>query len=109
MFTHSSTPNHTMSMPSLWATGPSSGRMMKAISKKSRKNARKNTKMLTAIRKPIWPPGRPESMCSIHLAPSTPWNTSENTREPIRMNTTIAVRRMVPSIASFISAQFRRR
>jgi hypothetical protein len=39
-------------MPSLSATGASSGMMMKAISKKSRKNARKKMKMLTTIRKP---------------------------------------------------------
>ncbi len=45
-------------MPILSATGPSIGRMMKAISKKSRKNARKKMKMLTTIRKPVWPPGR---------------------------------------------------
>ena len=48
-------------------------------------------------------------MCSIHLPPSTPWNTSENTREPIRMNTTIAVMRMVPVMASRISGQLSRR
>ena len=59
MFTHSSTPNQTRSMPSLRApTGASSGMTMKAISKKSRKKARKKTKMLTKIRKPTAPPGR---------------------------------------------------
>ena len=52
MFTHSSTPNHTRSMPILSATGASIGMMMKAISKKSRKKARKNTKTLTTMRKP---------------------------------------------------------
>jgi hypothetical protein len=36
----------------LAATGARSGMMMKAISKKSRKNARKKTKTLTKIRKP---------------------------------------------------------
>ena len=109
MFTHSSTPNHTMSMPILCATGPSSGRMMKAISKKSRKNARKNTNTLTASRKPTWPPGRLDSMCSTQTAPSTPWKTSEKTREPIRMKTTIAVSRMVPCMASHSIGHDRRR
>ncbi|MOA33297.1 hypothetical protein D3C78_1545820 [compost metagenome] len=56
-------------------------------------------KMLTAMRKPICPPGSPDSMCSIHRPPLTPWNTRENAREPIRMNTTIAVMRMVEAIA----------
>ena len=82
--------------------------MMKAISKKSRKNARKKMKMLTAIKKPIWPPGKPASMCSIQMPPSTPWNTSEKTREPIKMKTTIAVSRMVLIMASFTSAHVSR-
>ena len=108
MFTHSSTPNQIWSMPILAATGPSMGRMMKAISKKSRKKAKKKMKMLTTIKKPTCPPGKSLSMCSIHLPPSTPWNTSENTREPIRMNTTMAVMRMVPPMASLINGQFNR-
>ena len=53
MFTQSITPNQIRSIPILAATGARNGTMMKAISKKSRKNARKNTKMFTAIRKPI--------------------------------------------------------
>ena len=53
MFTPSSTPNQIRSMPSLSATGASSGTMMKASSKKSRKNASRKTRMLTTIRKPI--------------------------------------------------------
>ncbi len=57
MFTQSSTPNQTRSMPSESATGARSGTMMKAISKKSRKKAMKKMKMLTKIRKPTTPPG----------------------------------------------------
>ncbi|MNL69866.1 hypothetical protein D3C87_1947800 [compost metagenome] len=57
MLTQSRTPNQIRSMPSDWATGARSGRTMKAISKKSRKNARKKMKMFTKIRKPSAPPG----------------------------------------------------
>src|SRR6266700_1903822 len=49
MLTQSRTPNQIRSIPSLLATGASGGRMMKAISKKSRKNARKNTKTQAAL------------------------------------------------------------
>ena len=108
MFTHNSTPNHTMSMPIFSATGPSMGKMMKAISKKSKKKAKKKMKMFTTIKKPTTPPGKPVSKCSTHLAPSTPWNTMENTREPIRMNTTMAVRRMVLCMASQIRSLSKR-
>ena len=52
MFTQIITPNQIRSMPSLAATGARNGMMMKAISKKSRKNARKKMKMLTAIKNP---------------------------------------------------------
>ena len=52
MFTHNNTPNQMRLMPSLSATGANIGMMMNAISKKSRKNARKNTKIFTTIRKP---------------------------------------------------------
>ena len=84
------------------------GKMMKAISKKSKKKARKNMNMFTAIKKPICPPGRPDSMSSTHLAPSTPWKTMENTREPIKINTTMAVRRIVLCIASQIKSLSKR-
>ena len=47
------TPNQIKSMPSLSATGASSGMMMNAISKKSRKNAITKMKILTKMRKPI--------------------------------------------------------
>ena len=63
---------------------------------------------MTASRKPTWPPGRCDSMCSIQRAPSTPWKTREKTREPIRMNTTMAVRRMVLCMASQIRALSKR-
>ena len=72
MLMHKSTPNQTRSMPSDCATGASSGTTMKAISKKSRKNARKKMKMLTKIRKPMGPPGRCDSRCSIQRPPSMP-------------------------------------
>ena len=67
MFTASSTPNQTRSMPSLSATGPSSGTTMKDSSKKSRKNASTKTRMFTTIRKPSWPPGRLVSRCSTQI------------------------------------------
>ena len=67
-----STPNQIRSMPSFSAAGASSGMMMKAISKKSRKNAITKTKMLTKIRKPTTPPGSDVSRCSIHSLPPTP-------------------------------------
>ena len=57
MFTPSITPNQIRSMPSFSAAGPSSGMTMKAISKKSRKNASKKTNTLTKMRKPSCPPG----------------------------------------------------
>ena len=57
MLAQISTPNQIRSMPSFSAAGASSGMMMKAISKKSRKNAITKMKMLTKIRKPTWPPG----------------------------------------------------
>ena len=58
MLAQISTPNQIRSMPSLSATGASSGMMMKAISKKSRKNAITKMKMLTKIRKPICAAGQ---------------------------------------------------
>ena len=67
MLAQMSTPNQTRSIPSFAATGASSGMMMNAISKKSRKNAAIKMKMLTKTRKPICPPGSPVSRCSIHL------------------------------------------
>ena len=72
MFTASSTPNHTRSMPSFSATGAINGTTMKLSSKKSRKNASTKTSRFTTIKKPSWPPGRPVSKCSTHLGPSTP-------------------------------------
>jgi hypothetical protein len=80
MLTASSTPNQTRSMPSLSATGASSGTMMKDSSKKSRKKASTKTSMLTTIRKPTWPPGRPSSRCSTHRSPLTPEDQAEDRR-----------------------------
>ena len=116
MFTHRTMPNQitaasggapggSSGCSTLSATGASSGTMMKAISKKSRKKARKKTNRLTTIRKPSGPPGRSLSMCSTQTLPSTPWKTSEKTVEPIRMNITIADRRIVDSIAWRTSVQ----
>src|SRR5262252_2012474 len=51
MLAQISTPNQTRSIPSLSATGASSGMMMKAISKKSRKNATTKMKALAKMRK----------------------------------------------------------
>ena len=74
-FTHSMTPNQmsaasspTTGVSSVFAIGPSSGTMMNTISKKSRKNAMKNTNRLTTIRKPQTPPGRSVSRCSSQRA-----------------------------------------
>ena len=72
MLTPRITPNQIRSMPSFSATGPSSGMMMKASSKKSRKKARTKTSALTKMRKPIWPPGREINRCSTHTWPFTP-------------------------------------
>src|SRR5258708_26113011 len=69
--------------------------MMKAISKKSRKKARKNTNRFTTIRKPQTPPGRFDIRCSTHLLPSTPWKVIEKQVAPTRMKATMAVMRMV--------------
>ena len=88
MLMASSTPNQIRSMPSLSATGASRGTTMNESSKKSRKNARKNTMMFTTIRKPSWPPGRPDSRCSTHRGPSTPWKVRPKMVAPTRMNTT---------------------
>ena len=85
MLAQISTPNQMRSMPSLSAAGASSGMMMKAISKKSRKNAITKMKMLTNTRKPTCPPGSEVSICSIHTLPPTPWNTRLKVRAPIRM------------------------
>ena len=85
MLAQTSTPNQIRSMPSLLAAGASSGMMMKAISKKSRKNAITKMKALTKIRNPSWPPGSVVSKSSIQTLPPTPWNTRLNTRAPIRM------------------------
>src|SRR6202035_1123188 len=51
--------------------------MMKAISKKSRKNARKKMNRLMKIRNPQTPPGSDVSMCSSHTPPETPRKTTE--------------------------------
>ena len=88
MLTPSRTPNQIRSMPRCSATGPTSGTMMKAISKKSRKKARTKTRTLTTIRKPSWPPGSPVSRFSIQTWPSTPKKVRLKTREPMRMNST---------------------
>ena len=69
--------------------------MMKAISKKSRKNARKKTNRLTTIRKPQTPPGRFDIRCSTHRLPSTPWKVIEKQVAPTRMKATMAVMRIV--------------
>jgi hypothetical protein len=61
---------------------------MNESSKKSRKNASRKIMILTTIRNPIWPPGKPVSKCSTHFWPSTPWNTRLKIVEPIRMKTT---------------------
>ena len=55
--------------------------------------------MLTTIRKPSWPPGRPVSRCSTQFGPSTPWNDRLNTVEPIRMKSTKHDSFIVVSIA----------
>src|SRR6476620_7530173 len=98
MFTPSSTPNQIRSMPSLSATGPTSGTRMKASSKKSRKKASTKNMRFTTSRKPVVPPGSEVNRCSSHRSLLTPRNTSENTEEPIRMNTTKQESRVVELI-----------
>ena len=70
------------------ATGASSGIMMKAISKKSMKHPRMNTRMFTTIKKPHAPPGMPVNRCSTQMCPSAALNVKLNTVEPIKMNST---------------------
>ena len=102
MFTHSITPNQisaasapTIGVSIFCAAGAIIGRMMKAISKKSRKNARKKMNRLMNARKPHAPPGSEDSRCSSQRLPSTPRNTIEKQVEPIRMKITMAVMRIV--------------
>ena len=52
---------------------------------------------LMKIRKPQTPPGSDVSRCSSQTPPETPRNTTEKQVEPIRMNTTMVVMRMVVS------------
>ena len=63
------TPNHTRSIPSNEAAGASSGMMMKAISKKSRKKPSTKIAKLATSRRPIFPPGRLVSRFSIQMSP----------------------------------------
>ena len=79
--------------------------MMKAISKKSRKKARKKTNRLTTIRKPQTPPGRFDIRCSTQRLPSTPWKVIEKQVAPTRMKATIAVMRIVAWKACTISSR----
>ena len=72
MLTPRITPNQIRSMPRRSAGEARSGMTMKAISKKSRKKARKNTKILTKARKPICPPGSDTNISSTQRCPSTP-------------------------------------
>ena len=67
--------------------------------KLSKKKAKKNTKRLTAIKKPICPPGKEVSNSSIQRSPSTPLNVSPNTVDPIKIKMTIALIRIVDVIA----------
>ena len=104
MLTHSITPNQikaasgpTTGVSTLCAIGPISGRMMKAISKKSRKKAKKKMKRLMKIRKPHTPPGKDSAYPPATCCRRTPRNTTEKQVDPIRMKTTIAVIRMVVS------------
>ena len=80
MLAQISTPNQIRSMPSFSAAGASSGMMMKAISKKSRKNATMKMNTLTKIRKPTCPPGSEVSRCSIHSAADALEHQAEHAR-----------------------------
>ena len=81
MLMPSSTPNQIRSMPSASAGPASSGTMMKASSKKSRKKASTKTTALTTIRKPTWPPGRRDQQV---LDPFVPVDAVEGQREDAR-------------------------
>ena len=95
MLAQISTPNQIRSMPSFSAAGASSGMMMKAISKKSRKNAIDENEDVDEDQEAELAARQRDQQASIHSLPPTPWNTRLNTRAPIRMKTTIAVIRMV--------------
>ena len=109
MFTASRTPNQTKSMPSLCATGASSGTKINASSKKSKKNAKTKIKILTTIRKPSAPPGNPTNNCSTQTSPFTARNTKTNTVEPIRINSTKDDNFAVASNACFSKGNCKRR
>src|SRR5215471_7381587 len=90
MLTQSMTPNQisaasgpTTGARIFCAVGAIIGRMMKAISKKSRKNARKKMKMLMKIRKPQTPPGSEVRWCSSQTPPETPRHTTEKQVEQV--------------------------
>ena len=100
MFIPIITPNQTRSMPSRAAAGASSGMMMKAISKKSRKKPSTKIARLATISRPMRPPGSVVSRCSIQRSPFSPRKTSAKAVEPTRMNITMAVREVVYSLAS---------
>src|SRR5215831_9194248 len=72
MLAQISTPNQTRSIPSLSATGASSGMMMKAISKKSRKNATTKMKSVAARLQPRLPGGSVASCGSRSCSPPFP-------------------------------------
>ncbi len=81
------------------ATGISIGITMNAISKKSMKQPRTNTRMFTTIRKPNAPPGMFLNRCSTHRWPSAALKVKLKTVEPIRMKSTNVASRTVLSSA----------
>src|SRR5690606_8218775 len=88
IFTANNTPNQIRSIPSLSATGPTSGTMMNASSKKSRKNASKKIRILTKMMNPHSPPGIPINKCSTHKSPLIPRKLNVKTVEPTKIKTT---------------------
>ena len=90
------------------ATGARIGITMKAISKKSMKQPRMNTRTFTTIRKPKAPPGMSSKRCSTQMWPSAALKVKEKTVEPIRMNSTKVDKRAVLSMAWRRSGKSRR-
>src|SRR2546429_9793150 len=86
------------------AIGATIGRMMKAISKKSRKNAREKMKRLMKIGKPQTPPGSEVRWGASQTPPETPRNTTEKQVERIRMESPMEGGGQGDREARFVSA-----
>src|SRR5690625_6685828 len=88
ILTANSTPNQIKSMPITSATGPSSGTIINASSKKSKKQAKKKVSTLTTAKNPMSPPGRAINKLSTHTSPLIPRKLKLKKVETTTMNPT---------------------